>query len=342
MNTNHWLNSDSKLFNLPLCNICLKPSVHCKNDESHYLCAMKSNPAAHIALIISGILFGANYWIAKSLMPDYLTPSGIIVFRTSGALILFAAMLPFARRSRFTIREMILIAICGLSGITLNQYLFFEGLSRTTPVETSLIHTISPLLVVLLAVIINRERPHWINLAGVFAGLGGAVLLIAGNNELSWNSAHFTGNMLVVANITAYSLYLVLSKPLMNSHDPIWVTFWIFFAGWIFYAVPGWFALDEIQLHSLSQNAWLSLIYVVIGTTFLTYLLTMLALSKVKASTVGYYIFMQPLVSGFIGIVSGMEKLTFSKILAGMFIFAGVLLVTYRKEATTIRKQSTQ
>ena len=70
-----------------------------------YLCRMNSSRLAHIALIISGILFGANYWIAKSLMPDYMNPVQIIIFRTAGATLLFALILPFTKKSRFQLKN---------------------------------------------------------------------------------------------------------------------------------------------------------------------------------------------------------------------------------------------
>lgn len=285
---------------------------------------------AHLALIVAGILFGANYWVAKSLMPNYLSPAAIIVFRTSGALILFAALLPFARKSKFSLKEWLLIALCGLSGVTVNQYLFFVGLNLSTPVETSLLHTISPIVVVLFAAWLIREKTSLIQIAGIAVGFSGAVLLTLTGKEISWSSSHLSGNLFILANISAYSVYLVLAKPLMKNHDPMKVTAYVFFFGWLFFLPVGVTTIGEISVLSLPPAVWASLAYVVIGTTFLTYLLTMLALKKLKAGTVGYYIYLQPIISGGIGIATGKEKIDLIKIISAILIFAGVFLVNWR------------
>ncbi len=296
----------------------------------HYLCSMdRRKYLAHLALIAAGLLFGANYWIAKSLMPDYLEPVTIIIFRTSGALFLFALILPFASAARFSRKEWILMALCGLSGVTINQYLFFEGLNLSTPVETSLLHTISPIVVMLLASLLIGEKTGAVQIAGVVLGFAGAVMLSLWGKSLSWDDSHLKGNLLIIANITSYSIYLVIAKPLMQRHHPIRVTFWIFFFGWIFFmplALPNLPTAETLQLPT---QVWLSLIYVVAGTTFLTYLLTMTGLRTLPAGTVGYYIYLQPLISGSIGVISGLEPLTLTAIGSAVLIFSGVFLVNW-------------
>lgn len=285
---------------------------------------------AHIALIVAGMLFGANYWIAKSLMPDYLSPAAIIVFRTTGALILFILLLPFARKSSFSVKDWLLLALCGLSGVTVNQYLFFVGLNLSTPVETSLLHTISPIVVVLFAAWLIHEKTSLIQIAGIAMGFSGALLLTLTGKEISWSSSHLSGNLFILANISAYSIYLVLAKPLMKKHDPMKVSVWVFFFGWLFFLPVGITTLSEISVLSLPSVIWAALAYVVVGTTFLTYLLTMLALKKLKAGTVGYYIYLQPLISGGIGIITGKEMVDTPKIISAILIFAGVFLVNWK------------
>ena len=44
---------------------------------------------AHLALLITNIIYGANYTIAKEAMPEYILPSGFILLRVSGALLLY-------------------------------------------------------------------------------------------------------------------------------------------------------------------------------------------------------------------------------------------------------------
>lgn len=259
-------------------------------------------------------------------MPDYLNPSQIIVFRTVGATLLFSLLLPFTKKSRFSIKEWILIFICGISGVTINQFMFFTGLNLTTPVEASLLHTISPIVVLILAYFITRERSSVKQISGIILGFAGALWLTLHGKSLSWSSDHLRGDIFILVNITAYSVYLVLAKPLMARHDPIRVVFWVFFAGMIAFipfSLNTFAGLPDIQMPE--KMIW-GLVYVVAGTTFLTYLLTVFGIKHLSSRTVGAYIYMQPVISGAIGVFTGNEPLTWPKVISALLIFSGVFL----------------
>lgn len=289
---------------------------------------------AHLALVIAGILFGANYWVAKGLMPEYLQPRAIIVFRTAGASILFIFLLPFARISKIAKKDWIMLALCGLTGVTINQYLFFVGLNLSSPVETSLLHTISPLVVVIFAWIYLKERVSWIKTIGILSGFAGAILLTLSGKNISLGSEHFLGNVFILLNITSYSLYLVLVKPLMQKYDPLLVICLTFVFGFLFFLPLSIGAFNEINISLFPNEIWYALIYVVVGTTFLTYLLTIYALKPLSAGTVGFYIYMQPLISGSIGIISGREELSINTIFSALLIFSGVFLININSNKT--------
>lgn len=282
---------------------------------------------AHIALIIAGFLFGANYWIAKGLMPVYLSPTPIIIFRTAGASILFTILLLFIKWEKIDSRDWWMIALCGLTGVTLNQYLFFSGLNYSSPVETAVLHTISPLVVVLLARFLIKEKIGVYKVTGISLGFIGAFIITLTGKEISFSSQHFTGNILILLNITAYSMYLVFAKPLMQKYPPVQIIALVFFFGFIFFLPFGIQSVFSLNYASFPTHIWLSLAYVIVCTTFLTYLLTIYALKPLQAGTVGFYIYLQPLISGTIGIITGRELLSQGKIAGAILIFAGVFII---------------
>jgi drug/metabolite transporter (DMT)-like permease len=293
---------------------------------------------AHVALISAGFLFGANYWIAKGLMPEYLSPTPIIVFRTAGASLLFGILLLFNKWKKIDLKDWWLIALCGLTGVTLNQYLFFAGLNFSSPVETSVLHTISPLVVVLLAWIWIKEKVGWFKGAGILFGFIGAIVITLSGKEINFSSQHFQGNILILLNITAYSVYLVFAKPLMQKYPPVQVVSLIFFFGFLFFIPFGIKSIFTPDYASFPPYIWQSIIYVVVGTTFLTYLLTVYALKPLQAGTVGFYIYMQPLISGGIGIVTGREILNGGKIFGAVLIFVGVFIINIYSFRRNVKK----
>jgi len=68
--------------------------------------------------------------------------------------------------------------------------------------------------------------------------------------------------------------------------------------------------------------------FVVLGTTCLTYLLNTYALRHLSASTIGVFVYLQPVIAIVYAILSGADQLTLTKILAGIAVFAGVFMVT--------------
>ena len=207
------------------------------------------------------MLFGVNYWIAKFLMPTYVNPMQLIQLRVLGAGILFFILDFFVKHKQEHIsrRDLFRLAIAAMFGVALNQYLFFEGLNLTTPVDASLIHVLNPILVLLFAAMVINEKLTLQKGFGVLLGAAGAVFIIIYGKGHSFDSAHFKGNLLIFLNTVAYAIYLIITKPLMIHYSPIRVMKWIFFFGLIFvtpFSIQSTMELDTI---TFTPFAWFSL-----------------------------------------------------------------------------------
>lgn len=294
---------------------------------------MNPNSRSHLFLVIAGLLFGVNYWIAKALMPTYLSPMQLIQLRVIGAAILFFILDFFVKhkRARIQRRDLFHFAIAAFFGVALNQYLFFEGLNLTTPVDAALIHVLNPILVLLFAAIAIGERLTLRKGFGVLLGASGAIFIILYGKGHSFQSSNFIGNVLIFANTMAYAIYLIIVKPMMVNYSPIRVMKWIFFFGMIFVTPFSIQTTLELDVLKFTPFAWFSLFYVVIATTFIAYLLTTSALKHLNASVVSFYIYMQPVIAAIIAVFVGLENLRWWQAPAALAIFVGVYLVS-RKE----------
>ncbi|MGM0612419.1 MAG: DMT family transporter [Bacteroidota bacterium] len=282
---------------------------------------------AHLTLFGTSLLFGANYWIAKGLMPDYFQPMQIIFMRVLGAMLLFWFLQLFLPKEQVKTKDLLLIGLSSALGVAVNQMMFFEGLNLTTPVDTSIIHSSSPLLVLMFAAILSREKLTLMKITGILIGASGALLLVLYGEEASFNSETFRGDIFILINISAYSMYLVLIKPVMARYKPVTVMKWVFFFGFLCVVPFTVWNLPDIQWGNIDSYAWFSLLYVIIGTTFLAYLLTINALRYVDASIAGFYIYLQPVIAAIIGIWLFDEVLTAHKIIAAMLVFTGIYIV---------------
>ena len=177
-------------------------------------------------MLAATLLFGANYWIAKGLMPDHLGPMQIIFLRVLGTLVISWAIQLSIRELRVLRIERAdypRLVVSGLLGVAINQMLFFTGLNHTTPVDAAIINSVNPIMVLVFAAWLLKEKVSSTKLAGILLGATGAMMLIFLGNPLSIKGGHLTGNMFIVANTTVWSLYLVISKPLMVKIQPIFI-----------------------------------------------------------------------------------------------------------------------
>jgi len=289
---------------------------------------MLSNIRAHIALLGASLIFGINYWVAKGLMPDNLSPEQLVFLRIGGAFLLFYIFSLFSTPEKIESKDLLRIAVAGFFGTSLNQYLFFKGLNLTTPVDVAIIHVSNPIFTLVFAIILINERISTLKAIGILMGAIGAVMLILYRGNISFDSDTFSGNLLALLNTIAYSVYLVLIKPLMTKYKPITVMKWVFFAGFVFcipFTLP---SMLKISFASFTATSWLSLAYVVVATTFLAYLLTIYALKYVEASVASYYIYLQPFIATLIAFWLGKQDFTLAKGLAAVLIFTGVYFVS--------------
>ncbi len=257
---------------------------------------------AHLALLAVNIIYGANYVVAKDVMPAYLNPISFVMARVVGALILFWILNRFVGLDKVKSKDLILLMFCGLFGVALNQLFFFEGLSMTSPVNASIIMPTTPIIVVILSYFMLKEKISKNRLIGISIGLIGAlgiVLLGAGvfSGKTSVN-ADSLGDLFILINATSYALYLVLVKPLMQRYSPLTVISYVFLFGSAF-VVPYAFSDFTSQDWNMPGIIYLEIAFVIICVTFFAYLLNIFALKTVSPAVSSSYIYLQPLLSLF-------------------------------------------
>lgn len=257
---------------------------------------MSSRTLAHIALFIVNFIYGVNYVVAKGLMPEVIGPSGFILLRVLGAGGLFWIVYAL-RPERIAYSDMGRLALCGLFGVALNQLMFFHGLMRTTPINASIIMVATPILVLVLAGILLKERITYTKLLGVLLGAAGALSLIILKPNAAVTGATRLGDLFILVNATSYGIYLVLVKPLMRKYGAVAVMAWSFLVGLILVAPFGFGELAAVQWSALTTPIIAAIVFVVVLVTFVAYLLNTWALGKVDPTVVGTYIYMQPVMA---------------------------------------------
>lgn len=295
---------------------------------------MSSNLKAHAALFSANLIYAANYGIAKDVMGGgFVHPYTFILFRAIGACLLFWAWWYFSRKEYVEKRDYFRLILGGLFGVATNQLLFFQGLSLTNEISASIIMTTNPILVLVMAAFILKEKLTAKKILGILIGLAGAIYLIA-TKKSSGKEASMLGDLLILLNATSYGLYLIIITPLMKKYNPFTVVRWVFTFGLVFVLPFGLYKIGETNWE-MNYEIVLKILYVVVFTTFFAYVFNISALRQVSPTVVSAYIYLQPLLTTIIAImIRQSDTLTWDKILSALLIFTGVYLVSVKKIST--------
>jgi drug/metabolite transporter (DMT)-like permease len=291
---------------------------------------MSKNIKAHIACFIVNLIYGANFTIAKGIMPAYIQPFGFVVMRVTIAFLLFWVFHFMFIKEKIDKKDLPKFIVCGIFGVAINQLLFFKGLSLTSPINGAIIMTTNPILVIIIAAIILKERITIRKISGIILGLSGALALLVFGKNFSFGENTSLGDLFIFINAMSWGVFLVISKPLLKKYKPLTVIKWTFFFG-CFFTIPfGFNQLTLVDWAHLPTSIWIGITYVVIGVTFIAYLLNTIALNTLSPSVVSFYIYLQPFFTAIISLIIGKDALTPLKIFSAILIFTGVYLVSVK------------
>ncbi|AUC83078.1 DMT family transporter [Lacinutrix sp. Bg11-31] len=290
---------------------------------------MKTRYWALIAAFTVQLLYGLTFTFAKDVISGgYIKPFGFILIRVAGATALFWLFSFLGPREKIDRKDYLTFFYAAIFGVALNMLCFFKGLEFTTPIHASVIMITVPIIVLVLSSFYLKESITTLKIFGVILGFSGAfVLSIYGKSNLEGDNI-LLGNLLVFINAISYSIYIIIIKKLTNKYHPFTFIRWLFLFGLIMVIPFGYNDLVTAQFSTFTPYILFSVLFVVVGATFGTYLLNPLALKHLKASTVTTFIYIQPVIAGIFAIIMGSDTVTPVKIIASTLIFAGVYLVT--------------
>lgn len=291
---------------------------------------MSKRNLALIAATIVSIIYGVTFTIAKDVMPKHIDAFGFIFLRVGGSMLLFWMATLFVKTEKIEKADFPRIIAASFFGIAFNMLTFFKGLSYTSPIMGAVLMVTTPMIVLVLSAILIKERMENLKIIGILLGLAGTVTLILYGKSMV-NAPNATlGNILVFVNAVSYGFYLIIVKKLMDKYKALSFVKWIYFFGFLMVIPFGWGEFQAVEWATVPTSAFLKIGFVVVFSTFLTYLLNLLSMKELKPTTVAVFIYLQPLFASIFAIGLGKDELSWVKIGSAMLIFVGVYLVTIK------------
>ena len=293
---------------------------------------MRNRSLGFLAAFGATLIYGLNHTVAKNVMPVYIGPYAFILLRVIGASLLFWTVSLFVKSEKIDKKDWPRIILCSFLGMVINMLAFFKGLELSTPVNSSVMITLSPIVVFIFSAILLKEKIQSIKAFGITSGFVGALILVLYTSKTGENAPNIPlGNFLFIVNSFAYGLYLVLVKPLISKYNIITLLKWLFLLGVIMNFPVTISQFLEVEWTSLPlKEAVIPMVFVVVGTTFFTYLFNAYALTKLTASSLSSFIYLQPIVGIIFAISTKSDSLSLVSLAGMILIFIGIYLVTKR------------
>ncbi|MFQ5816771.1 MAG: DMT family transporter [Terriglobia bacterium] len=282
----------------------------------------------YLLLLVAVLCWSGNFIAGKFALREF-PPFALVVLRIWLSAALLAAIY-FTRpnRRRLTRADLTKFAELGLYSVALNQTGFTVGLNYTTVAHSSLIISLSPIFILLLARWQRLEALTARKLLGMGLAFFGVVVL---TSEHGFGSASptFLGDILTLAAAISFSLYTVVGKKVARTYDTLTMNTFAYLIGAVLVLpLAGW-QLTDVPWSGVSWQAWLSLAYMAALGSVLAYLLYYYALSRLLASRVAAFAYLQPPLATLLGVLILSEALS-PQLLAGAAAILGGLYLTQR------------
>jgi drug/metabolite transporter (DMT)-like permease len=290
--------------------------------------------SVYAALIAVQVLFATLPIAVKVALREISSPS-LALLRVSSAAILFLILqrLIVGERIRSR-RDYVELAVYSVFGVILNQLLYITALTLTTATAAQTFVAAGPALTLLIAILLRRETATPLKWVGIGLAATGALYLVG----VGLFTGAALGNLLALANVTAFSVYLVISRGLLQRYHPLTVITWTFVFG-----VPGmlpWGIGGVAAAAHASPLAWLALAWIVVGPTVGAYYLNVYALNQVESSVVSVFVYLQPVLTAILATWLLHERPSARLIPAGLLIFAGVSVTVWAGRRARARRQA--
>lgn len=284
---------------------------------------------ANLSMAVSRVFGGLNMNALKYLLPLWMSPLTGAAFRCTFAAAAFWAIGWFMPREESTLREKVLLLLIGAFGLYGFMFLYLMGLSRTTPVSSSIFTSLQPIWVFLIMIVFYKEKVSGKKVVGMGIGLIGALVCILTQKSDDLASDAFLGNLLCLFSSVAYAIYLVMSQRILSNVGAMTMLRYSFtgaaISGLIVMGIVGYDApVLGLPFH---WEPFLILMFVLIFPTTISYMLIPVGLKYLKTTVVAIYGYLILIVATITSLAVGQDRFSWTQTFAILLICVGVYLV---------------
>jgi drug/metabolite transporter (DMT)-like permease len=290
-----------------------------------------------LQIVVGAVLFATNASVSKVVLDAGIEPARLTALRCLGAAVALGLVLAVTqpRRLRVAWRDLPTLAVLGLTGAALIQWLYFVALDRLPVGIALLLEFTGPLLIALYTRVVLRHvlAPRvWLALAIALAGLAMVAQV--------WRDTGLdpVGVAAALAAAGCLATFYLLGQHTVERRDPLGLAFWMFaFAAGFWSVLQPWWRFDAAvltertsllgRLDGVDVPVWVALAWVVVLGTLAPYAFEVAALRHLPATTTGIIGMIEPVVAAAVAWLWLEQVLDATQLAGGALVLFGVVLV---------------
>jgi len=290
---------------------------------------LKRHRSLYGLIVLMVTLWAANFIVAKVALREFppLLLSGLRVALAGVFILPVYCWRHREKPDRWTREDLPLLLYLGLFGVALNQLFFVLGLSRTTVAHSSFILSLTPILVLLIAGTMKMETVTPRKLAGMAVAAGGVAVLKAFEGApVEGAGPTWLGDGLILLGGLTFALFTVFGKRATLRHNSITINTFAYVGGAVALSPLVFWQAGGFSFARVSPAGWLALVYMALFPSVVCYLIYYYALTRIAASRVSAFSYLQPPLATALSALLLGEHVTLPVVLGGAVIFSGVYL----------------
>jgi drug/metabolite transporter (DMT)-like permease len=235
-------------------------------------------------------VWGLNFTVVKGALADFQPLTfNAIRFGTS-SLFLLGMLWLSERRIGVQRKDLGRFVLLAIVGNTAYQLFFIHGIALTSATNSALILATTPIFIILFGAFLNVEKITSRILQGVVLSFAGVVMIVLGSgNSLTFSDQSLLGDLLIVANPICWSIYTVLSKPMLKEYSPLKLTTVTMAIGAVPLVLVGIPSIGQQNWSAISVNAWLGLAFSAFFAIGLGYVVWYTGVSRIGSARTSLY-----------------------------------------------------
>ena len=289
----------------------------------------------HLAIAAAYSIFGLNVVLCKDIAnSEAVSPYVLFTFRAIGASALFWLVSIFQPEEKIEKGDLWRIALASFLGLYLTQMSFLVGITMATAIDSAILGTLGPVFTMIFAYFFIGEPITGKKAGGVTVALAGVIFLILNSVHAGGASATTPlGFVMLLINSLTFSMYLGIFRPLISKYSVVTFMKWAFLFALLMslpFSVKGMFTMNYSAVPVLVR--W-EIGYLIIFATFIAYYLIPYGQKRIRPTLVSMYNYLSPIIATVVSIWTGIDHLTWQKVVAASAIVGGVILVSKSRSA---------